>query len=243
MLAKARNDHATEFQTSMGMYFLACGTSRSLFDVLNHAGITLSYTQAISKLKHLSEERLTETRKIAKSKAFMLIWDNLNIAFKVSEQRHDSKDRFDNGTTATLVPLYGLKYGKLPPSEQTVDLSSSLAHKTFSQAERKINAFKLTNFGTSKTYDALLKRLASSILPPPSAQQIPVHKTEQYPLPAMYIDESTLEGTLGVMSTIFRRTLELAEDDIKKHGLVICAGDQLSLALLDKVCICISVIS
>ena len=27
------------------------------------------------------------------------------------------------------------------------------------------------------------------------------------------------------------------------HGLVICAGDQLSLALFDKVCICISVVS
>ena len=84
--------------------------SRSLFDVLNHAGITLSYTQAISKLKHLSEERLTETSKIAKSKAFMLIWDNFNIAFKVIEQRHDSKNHFDNGTTATLVLLYGVEY-------------------------------------------------------------------------------------------------------------------------------------
>jgi hypothetical protein len=101
------------FQTSMGMYFLACGASRSLFDVLNHVGITLSYTQAISKLKRLSEERLTGMRKIAKSKAFMLIWDNLNIVFKVSEQRHDSKDHFDNGTTVTLVLLYGVEYGKL----------------------------------------------------------------------------------------------------------------------------------
>ena len=114
MLAKSRNEHATEFQTSMGMYFLACGTSRSMFDVLNHAGITLSYPQAISKLKQLSEERLTQTRNIAKTKAFMLIWDNLNIAFKVSEQRHDSKDHFDNGTTATLVPLYGVERGELP---------------------------------------------------------------------------------------------------------------------------------
>ena len=92
MLAKARNDHATEFRTSMEMYFLACGTSRSLFDVLDHAGITLSYRQGISKLKRLSEERLTETRKTAKSKAFMLLWDNLNIAFKVSKLRLDSKD-------------------------------------------------------------------------------------------------------------------------------------------------------
>ena len=46
----------------------------------------------------------------------------------------------------------------------------------------------------------------------------------------MHIDESSPKGMLGVLSTIFWSTLELAEDDIKKHGLVICTGDQLSLA-------------
>ena len=114
MLAKLHNDHATEFQTTMCMFFLACGTSCSLFNMLNHAGISLSYTQAIAKLKKLGIECLEQTRKIAHTCAFMVIWDNLNIVFKVSEQRHDSKDHFDNGTTATLVPLYGVKYGGLP---------------------------------------------------------------------------------------------------------------------------------
>ena len=80
----------------------------------NHAGISLSYTQAIAKLKKLGLERLEQTRKIAHTCAFMIIWDSLNIAFKVREQRHDSKDHFDNGTTATLVPLYGVEYGGLP---------------------------------------------------------------------------------------------------------------------------------
>jgi len=66
---------------------------------------------------------------------------------------------------------------------------------------------------------------------------IPVHMTEQYPLPAMHIDESSLEGTLNVLSTIFRTSLNLTEEDVKRHGLVICAGDQLSLSLLNKVCL------
>ena len=61
ILAKSRNDHATDFQTTMCLYLLACGTSRSLFDVLNHAGITLSYTQAVWRLKKLGEERLAQT--------------------------------------------------------------------------------------------------------------------------------------------------------------------------------------
>jgi hypothetical protein len=114
MLAKARNDHASDFPTTMCMYFLACGTSRSVFDVLNHAGVTLSYTQAVAKIKQLGGERLTMMREIARSRAFMVIWDNLNIAFKVSEQRHDSKDHFDNGTTVTLLPLYDVEFGGLP---------------------------------------------------------------------------------------------------------------------------------
>ena len=61
MLAKSQNEHATEYQTMMCMYSLASGTSCSLFNVLNHAGITLSYTQAVSKLRKLSAEQLGRT--------------------------------------------------------------------------------------------------------------------------------------------------------------------------------------
>jgi hypothetical protein len=244
MLAKSRNDHATEFQTTMCMYFLACGTSRSLFDVLNHAGISLSYTQAIAKLKKLGLERLEETRQIAHTRAFMVIWDNLNIAFKVSEQRHDSKDHFDNGTTATLVPLFSVEYGGLPvtlkPKRERrntiLDIKPEDLVPTSNEAAR-VQAGQLWHI-EDILYDqfpALRKRLGSAIVPAPSVLQIPVHKTEQYPLPAMHIDESSLEGTLSVLNTIFRDSLRLTEDDIKKHGIVICAGDQLSLSLLDKV--------
>jgi len=59
MLAKAWNDHASDFLTTMCMYFLACSTSRSVFDILNHAGVTLWYTQAITKIKQLRRECLT----------------------------------------------------------------------------------------------------------------------------------------------------------------------------------------
>ena len=81
ILRKSHNDHATNFQTTICLYLLACGTSCSLFNVLNHAGITLSYTQAVSKLKKLGEERLALTQKIARTQAFMIIWGNLNIMF------------------------------------------------------------------------------------------------------------------------------------------------------------------
>ncbi|KAF8804759.1 hypothetical protein BYT27DRAFT_7225347 [Phlegmacium glaucopus] len=231
ILGKSRNDHATDFQTTMCFYLLACGTSCSLFDVLNHTGITLSYTQA--------------TQKIARTQAFMIIWDNLNITFRVSEQRHDSKDHFDNGTTATLVPLYGVEYGGLPLSLKpyrttrvpVLDFSAVNLFPTRDKAAH-VQAGQLWHI-QDILYDAypdLRKRLSASISPCPTVEPIPVHKTEQYPLPAMHIDESSLEGTLSVLSTIFQTSLKLTEDDIKGNGLVICAGDQLTLSLLTRYC-------
>ena len=113
MLAQARNEKASEFQTTTCIYLLAGGTFRSQFNVLNHAGFSLSYTQAISKVKTLGLECLKEIFDIAHSRAFLIIWDNLNIAFRKGEQQHNSKDTFQNGTTATLVPLFDVTFGGL----------------------------------------------------------------------------------------------------------------------------------
>ena len=45
--------------------------------------------------------------------AFLIIWDNFNIAFCVSEQCKVLKDHFDNRTTTTVIPLYGVEFGSL----------------------------------------------------------------------------------------------------------------------------------
>jgi hypothetical protein len=81
------------------------------FGVLNHTGFTLSYTAAVAEIGALGAERLREIVGIAKTRTFMIIWDNLNITFRVGEQRKASKDHFDNGTTATLVPLFWVEFG------------------------------------------------------------------------------------------------------------------------------------
>ncbi|KAF4621748.1 hypothetical protein D9613_012152 [Agrocybe pediades] len=114
MLIKSRNEHATSFQTPMAIYLLAYGTSRSLFSVLNHAGFTISYTQAVLKLRQLGEERNLLSKETVREHVCMLVWDNLNIALKVAQQRDDNKDSYENGMTATLIPLYGAKQGVLP---------------------------------------------------------------------------------------------------------------------------------
>ncbi|KAG6914065.1 hypothetical protein DXG01_002687 [Tephrocybe rancida] len=244
MLAKARHEHATEYHTTTAMYFLAVGSSRSLFDILNHAGITLSYTQAVTKLKQLGQERLRNMVKMVQERPCMIVWDNLNIAYTVSEQRHNSKVHFDNGTTATLIPLFGAPLGGL-----RLELKPKRVHRvpvlkfgtedllpTREEAQR-VEAGQLWHIQDIlyEAYPDLRKNFKDDIKPLPSVRRIPVHKTEQYPLPAMHIDESSLEGTLAVLDHILRVQLKLTEEEIQTHGIFLCAGDQLTQLLLDKV--------
>ncbi|KAK0235253.1 hypothetical protein EDD85DRAFT_954793 [Armillaria nabsnona] len=246
MLAQVQNEHSSTFQVIMCVYLLACGATRSQFNVLNHASMTLSYCSAVRKIKDLGEERYHRLVEIAHCMAFMIIWDNLNFAFHAAQQRANSKDHFDNGTMATLVPLYGVKFGEL-----SLDLlPPRMTHKPILhfQTEHHLlpTLLQVQDLETAQrwhikqvffsAYSDLLSHFPSLDVAPPSVECIPVHKTEQYPITAMHIDESSLDGTIDVMSTIFGKSLCMSGDDIQRHGPVLCDGDQLSLSLLDKVC-------
>jgi hypothetical protein len=101
----------SKFQTTTCIYLLVCDASCLPFNVLNHAGFTLLYMAPITKIKTLGAERLHEIVGIAKTHAFMIIWDNLNIAFHVGKQWKALKDHFDNGTTC---PSLRVEFGGLP---------------------------------------------------------------------------------------------------------------------------------
>jgi hypothetical protein len=246
IIAQTRNEKASEFQLITCIYLLACGASRSLFSVLNHAGFSLSYSSAMRKIKDLGEEKLETLKKLVRNQACLVVWDNLNIAFRVNEQRQASKDHFDNGTTATLIPLYDIPFNSIPLSslprrstrritfdiEPHIDLLPSLQQVT------ELEACMLWYIEDLlfKAFPELHQRFKDINRDPPSVQLIPVHKTEQHPLPAALIDESTIDGTLDVMDHIFFRTLGLTAEEIEKHGPFILAGDQLTNALSDTVC-------
>ncbi|KAF9546818.1 hypothetical protein CPC08DRAFT_738526 [Agrocybe pediades] len=223
MLIKSRNKQATRFQMAMGLYFLASGTSKSTLDVLNHAGILLSYRQVISKLKQLGQESLDKAQHVAHSQPIMIIWDNINIAFKVAQQWQASKDHFNNGTTAMAIPLFGVENAGLPLSLKPPHL---LHTPVLDFTERDL--LPSLEEATCVQHGQLWH--IQDIL-----FDIPDHTTKQYPLPAMEEDESTLHGTLQVLKLTIQKSLKLTEEDIRRHSIILCAGDQLSLSLLDKV--------
>jgi hypothetical protein len=245
IMAQCRSERASHFQSVLCVYLLACGATRSLFEVLNHAGISLSYTRALERLRELATENVAELRCLAREVMFAIVWDNINIAYRVGEQRHDSMDHFDNGTTATFIPIYGAERGSVP-------LSCLHTRSTRKNTFEPTQAFDYLPSGTAvqemdrlaqyhvedillTAYPDLRKRSGFDSIEPPEVDMIPLHTTKQYPMPAAFIDESTINGTLGVINHLLFETLGLSDKDIEEHGVVFTHGDQLTISLIDSV--------
>lgn len=79
-----------------------------------------------------------------------------------------------------------------------------------------------------------LEKLKSSFEACPAIDPITVHITEQYPLPAMHEDESSIKGTIHVYTNILQN-LGMSNEDLEKHGLLINDGDLLTDSLVEKV--------
>jgi hypothetical protein len=103
----------------------------------------------------------------------------------------------------TLVPLPGVEPSGLP-LDLKLKRDSRLAVVDFGPEDllpsleqvQQVEAMELWHIEDilDELFPDLQKRLAKDIPPSPNIQLIPLHKTEQYPLPAMHVDESSLDG-------------------------------------------------
>ncbi|KIJ42067.1 hypothetical protein M422DRAFT_171500 [Sphaerobolus stellatus SS14] len=249
MLAFTRKEKASNLQLVIGLYLLASGARKNLVDVLAHAGLTLSYRSIIRQVKNLSEEATANIVRIFREQMCGIVWDNLNIAFRVGEQRTNNQDHFDNGTTATLLTLFcpimkdSVQWGTLPfywkdkrrtrapMYELNIDVLFPKPEHTAQL--RNSCLWQLRRMATEHIPG--LKGMKNHIGTAPEVHPIPLHKTEQYPLPAMHIDESSINGTIRVIEEIILRVLKITPEEMKEHGLLFVDGDLLTLMLLDKV--------
>ncbi|THG94119.1 hypothetical protein EW026_g7288 [Hermanssonia centrifuga] len=161
------------------------------------------------------------------------------MVFKIAEQILGRTDSQENGTCATVFPLFealdeDMKTEDLlssqesaPPlsvcniiltSEEEIFLRTCLIH-TIIRIVVKFGGPAFARFDQD---------VAAST--PITSKQIPIHKTEMYPLPAMNIDESSRIENAEVINTIFKE-LGYTTANKKSHGKVkIVHGDQLSVS-------------
>ncbi|KAK7030657.1 hypothetical protein R3P38DRAFT_3266396 [Favolaschia claudopus] len=249
LISVLRSQKANNFQLVIGLFLLGSGASKREIEVLAHAGLSISYSSIIGHVKSLSEEGMGRVRQLIKESMCQIVWDNLNIAFRVASERLQAKSHFDNGTTVTAIPLFDpatggnarhgtLPFSMKPPRERTLPVIDWTAEDTLPspQSAEELSAlcfWQMQRLALEHVPGANTK-LKEDFEDCPEIFQIPLHKTEQYPLPAMHIDESTLEGTQEVYETILRQ-LGLDDDALEAHGLLFDDGDLLTDSLKEKI--------
>ena len=243
MLAQCRSERANTYQTVMSFWLLSNGASRSLFGVLHHACLCVSYTTATRHLRKLTDERLEHVRGIVKKKPFLINWDNLCLRHDVAEQREDNKSRFLSGTTVSVIELFGIKLGELQ-ANMLPPRTSRLPIMKFKRADLVPTLQQQQELDACLIYHVVdilfdfyptLKDRFKEIFKAPVVHIIPNHKTVHHSLPYLPINESSLDGTLSILETIIRQVLQMHTTDVQKQGLIICSGDLLTWSLTDKV--------
>ncbi|THG97024.1 hypothetical protein EW026_g4916 [Hermanssonia centrifuga] len=166
------------------------------------------------------------------------------MVFKVAEQVVGRTDSQENGTCATVFPLYGATDEDM----QTADLSASLDAAPL----LSIKDINLTKDESAFLRECLIHTILRIIVDfggtqftcykadvavctPVTSEKIPVHKTDTYPLPTKNIDESSITGNAEVIDTIFQE-LGYNDTNAKACGKVkIVHGDQLSVSRICSV--------
>ncbi|KAF7341771.1 hypothetical protein MSAN_02031500 [Mycena sanguinolenta] len=249
MISILRSQKANNFQAVIALFLLGSGASKRETEVFAHAGISLSYKSVMNYLDTLSQEGVLQFRAVWRECMCSLVWDNLNIAFRVESQRLDNKNHFDNGTTATLIPIYNPFTNEPRTARGTLPLSMKRPRTSTMPTYSWTAADTLPSPSDArKTEECLIWQLKSIALehipefahlksllgPCPEVDQIQLHKTEQFPLPAMHEDESSLEGTITVITKLLEQ-LQTSSEDLKDHGLVFANGDLLTDNLINTV--------
>ncbi|KAK7013922.1 hypothetical protein R3P38DRAFT_3575386 [Favolaschia claudopus] len=251
LIGVMRSQKANDFQLVIGLFLLGSGASKREIEVLAHAGLSISYRSiiAIGHVKSLSEEGMGHVRQPIGESMCQIVWDNLNIAFRVASERLQAKSHLDNGTTVKAIPLFDpatggnarhgtLPFSMKPPCERTLPVIDWTAEDALPspQSAEELSAlcfWQMQRLALEHVPGANTK-LKEDFKDCPEIFQIPLHKTEQYPLPATHIDESTLEGICIL------RQLGLDDGALETHGLLFNDGDLLTDSLKEKVPVTLS---
>ncbi|KAJ7622080.1 hypothetical protein FB45DRAFT_838282 [Roridomyces roridus] len=157
MMSLLRSQKANNFQAVIGLFLFGSGAAKREIEVFSHAGISLSYKSVMKYIENLSIEGVKQFQAVWKECECSIVWDNLNIAFRVESQRLDNKNHFDNGTTATLIPIYNpitgesrTPRGTLPLNMKPPRTSTRRREGTFQRSQRSLLA-RWTRVGSNST--------------------------------------------------------------------------------------------
>ncbi|KAJ7319127.1 hypothetical protein DFH08DRAFT_926720 [Mycena albidolilacea] len=239
----------------MGLYLYATGAQCQTISVMSHLGISESYQNLIHSspkienlkrivkpgtLQELSLSMRGFARVAASTGLFAASYDNINLVFRAAEQIMGRTDSQENGTCATIFPLWkaaaeqmriadlDAAFHAAPPLSIDDILLTAAESELMDKCLRHCILRIIVEHGGEH-----FKRFCDDVqnAQPVTPEKIELHCTRLHPLPAWNINESTIIGNAEVVDAIYT---ELQVKGLSHWNWIvkILCGDQLSIARL-----------
>src|SRR6267142_3581131 len=96
MASFSRSHHRCKLAKLLTIYFRSSGLATKAFDTLHALGVTMSQKWAYHAIKHLSEQIHITLLEDIECYPWFGCHDNINLPFKVYEQRLTNQSHFDS---------------------------------------------------------------------------------------------------------------------------------------------------
>jgi hypothetical protein len=232
------------------IYFKSCGLAAKAFDTLHALGITMCQKWAYDGIERLSGRVRNALLDDVTKYPWFGTHDNINIPFRVYEQRLANQSHFDSGTAATIFvikdPTAIRPDNRAFQRQRAIGAKDPLTYKDVIKLEFVASAriraraiYRVLSFLIDapafdfKTYDHSDNDIFK---PPMPVHQLPVGQDQitcQYMLNTVHIEEASYEGNDRVLKEWWRQ-LEINTPEKKKEmgedNLIVWAGDQLTVS-------------
>ncbi|KAI0061124.1 hypothetical protein BV25DRAFT_795265 [Artomyces pyxidatus] len=240
MMAFVRNGATNLFPMILGLFLEINGTSARVLATLSNAGACVS----ISTLERLKKILSVDARRYAvmlmkTTILFYLIFDNINLYLRKSQQRLFNKNTMIHATNAAVVSLpdatpeaFNLEAKLARRGKRAVatgadiELTDEDQQKLSGSFEGLVILFVLSYTPGSSTWKcrAEMQKLADSLMA--SDRPLPVRKTDARPLGVFDVNEGSKKGIIQMLKEL-QVTSEASEEDWASEARIM-QGDWLT---------------
>jgi len=237
MLLAARNQHFVAFQQIMGLFLFANTCAFAIYGVLNRAGISTSYSTVGKLLRRLTRSTQHTVQDIARSRAFLLIYDNINRMRRAWDPDLGQKDAVLSGTAATFVEIEDCDVEKAldPQILRDACAKGDRAKLNVDVLESRIDFVKLYSVFALHCIKFLADVVPSLAIHREfinehfrttlqSHRMKPGRKSKIHPLQTSGINEGTTGNQRNVIDDLGLRQLKLTAEQLQRLLLILGGG-------------------
>jgi hypothetical protein len=250
MASFSRSHRHNRIPRLITIYFKSCGIAARALDTLHALGIMLSQRWALNGIEALSEAAHENMAVDMKNYPWFGVHDNLNLAFRVYEQRLSNQNHFDSGTAGTIIVIKDpnctppdffsaqeklVKGIKHPISfSDILNLERGASPRLKAQNIHRVLKFLID--APQFDFDTYEHNDSNIFDRPVSLRRLPTeHATSQYMLNTVHIEEASYEGNARILQEWFRQlNLENLSEKMQEgfRPLIVWIGDQLTVSRL-----------